>query len=516
MKIVVALTGASGSMGRETLRQLFEIENVDKIKVLMLPTFTEKKLYKKWKKLYGDRLEVIFGNIACLDDVKTLVDNVQYVFNLAAVIPPKSDHFHDEAFDANVIGPKNLVEAIESLSNPPKFVHISSVAVYGNRNYKHPWGRVGDPLLPSVFDAYAWQKMTAELFVTESHIPYWCILRQTAMLHNKMLTNNMKDGLMFHTCFNTPLEWISAVDSGRLIKNIVVYDLENKAHNLWKNIFNIGGLERNRSTGFGTFDDGFRIIDGSGEAFLKPHWNALRNFHGMWFSDSCELNYMFDYVKQSKEEYWNEILANHKYYKIAKIIPKKLISLLAIQRLHLNNNSPRYWIRHGDHAKVVAYFGNHENVEFLPKKWKDFTLLEKNQMIEVPDYQTLLNNPTKLNHGYDESKQLSELSVEDFKGVAEFRGGEFLSENHTTGDLYSPANWKCSEGHKFTLSPFSVLKGGHWCPECNKKYIWNYDMLSKKNKFYAQIWYDSHAINENKLYYFDGDVAKYNVVNAEE
>lgn len=509
MKVVVALTGASGSMGLESLKQLMEIEEVEKVKVLLLPKAYEKRLYKKWKKIYGNRIEAIFGDISVYSDVKRLVEGTDYLFNLAAVIPPKSDHNHAKAYDANVLGPKNIVEALENMENPPKFVHISSVAVYGNRNYKHPWGRVGDPLLPSVFDIYAQQKMKAELYVTESKIPYWCILRQTAMLHNKMLTNNMKDGLMFHTCYNTPLEWVSAKDSGRLIKNIVIYDIQNKAHKLWKNIYNIGGLDKNRTTGFGTFDDGFKIIGGSSESFLKPHWNALRNFHGMWFSDSNELNDMFDFVKQSKEEYWQEIADNHKYYKLATVIPKKIISFFAIQRLLLDDNSPRYWIRHNDYAKTYAYFGNEENVTSLSNKWKDFSLLEKNQNIEVNDYNALLHSQTKISHGYDENKPLEKLEVFDLLAVAEYRGGKFLNDENYTTDLYAPAKWICSEGHSFELSPFAVVRGGHWCPCCNEFNVWNYDKLAKNNKFFASVWYDSHAVNENKVYFFTGDKAEY-------
>ena len=76
-----------------------------------------------------------------------------------------------------------------------------------------------------------------------------------------MLTNNMKDGLMFHTCFNVPLEWVTARDSGLLIKNIIKRDYEeNGVKNFWKRCFNIGGGARNRVVmapmliGMGDFD----------------------------------------------------------------------------------------------------------------------------------------------------------------------------------------------------------------------------------------------------------------------
>lgn len=38
MKIVVAMTGASGNMGRECLRQVLEIPEVEKVKILVRKT----------------------------------------------------------------------------------------------------------------------------------------------------------------------------------------------------------------------------------------------------------------------------------------------------------------------------------------------------------------------------------------------------------------------------------------------------------------------------------------------
>ncbi len=44
----------------------------------------------------------------------------------------------------------------------------------------------------------------------ESNIDSFLILRQTAMYHTNMLKDNMKDGLMFHTRFDAPLEWVNS------------------------------------------------------------------------------------------------------------------------------------------------------------------------------------------------------------------------------------------------------------------------------------------------------------------
>ena len=69
-----------------------------------------------------------------------LVEKCDYVFNLAAVIPPKSDKHPELSYLANEVGPKNLVEVLEEHPNI-KFIDITSVALYGHRNEKHPFER---------------------------------------------------------------------------------------------------------------------------------------------------------------------------------------------------------------------------------------------------------------------------------------------------------------------------------------------------------------------------------------
>ena len=63
--------------------------------------------------------------------------------------------------------------------------------------------------------------------------------------------------------------------------------------------------------------------------------------------------------------------------------------------------------------------------------------------------------------------------------------------------------WKCSEGHMFESSPYTVLRGGHWCPFCCQPAPWRFDRLAKKSAFFAQVWYDSHAKEENYFYELD-------------
>ena len=163
MQKVIALTGASGNMGRETLEQLFESDVVGKIKALLISERREKRLAREWKRKYGAKFEAIFGDIANIEDCRTLAQGSDYVLNLAAVIPPMADHYPVLTDRCNRLGAMNIVDAVSEIKdNQPKLVHISTVAIYGNRNYKHPWGRVGDPLISSTYDEYSASKIKGE------------------------------------------------------------------------------------------------------------------------------------------------------------------------------------------------------------------------------------------------------------------------------------------------------------------------------------------------------------------
>lgn len=519
---IIALTGATGNMGKETLCQLAQAPFVKKVKVLVLPKAGDKKIAKQWAKKYGEKVEILFGSVTSEKDCKNLVEGTDYVINLAAVIPPKSDASPHLAKACNVYGARNMVKAVECQNPMPKFVHCSTVAVYGNRNYKHPWGRVGDPLLPSVYDCYASYKVQGERYVLESKIENWAVLRQTAMLHNKMLTDNMKDGLMFHTCFNTPLEWVTARDSGRLIVNIIERDLKGENGDFWKRVFNIGGGHPNRNTGFDTFDEGFKIIGGNGEDYLRPMWNSVRNFHGLWFYDSDLLEDMFHFRRDTTADYWKEVLTNHPYYQIAKILPKWLIRKLAIQRLLVDDNAPRKWISSGQIGKVKAYFGAVDNIFCLPESWDEYPLLSKGRVPDGDIDFALLKDINRfdksllLSHGYDESKSDDDLDIVDMKMAAKFRGGECVSDTMVKGDLHTPLKWRCHDGHLFEATPYTVLKAGHWCDKCFEVDKWDFDRQSKHNDFYAQVWYDTHAKEENVFYFFDHKYrAKFTVLKGE-
>lgn len=501
----IAMTGTSGNMGREALKQTLELENVEWVRILLSYKKQNDKLEKKLKKQYGSRIQVVRGSVGSESACKELVQNTDYVIHMAAVIPPASDKSFKRSEECNYLGAVNMVNAVKALEKQPKYIHVSTVALYGNRDEKHPWGRVGDPLLVSPFDAYAMHKLKGELYCLEAGLECWAVLRQTAMLYPEMMAANIKDGLMFHTAINAPLEWSTSRDSGRLVKHIFERDSKGEVDGFWKKIYNIGAGYKGRETGYDTFNDGFKMIGGSSEKFFKPNWMAKRNFHGVWFADGDELEQLFHYQQDGVKEYWAEIADHHKIYKLGKCVPKGLIYAFLFRKLLHHENSPYAWVLKGDAARVQAYFGGQAEYDKIPTDWKDVKIMAKGDFGNYDDLRDLdyaKEHGFLLSHGYDESKGQENWSDEEMQSAATYRGGECLTPY--TGDAYAPLKWKCCEGHEFEMNPYTVLRGGHWCPKCMPM-PWKFDLLAKKMPFYSQVWYDSHSKDENYVYSMSDD-----------
>ncbi len=495
----IAITGATGNMGQAVIKALTSENYIEEIRLLSHSPKRTKKLLNKVKKL-KKKTVIIEGSIADGYACRKLVEDVDLVLNMSAVIPPKSDQSPQRAVECNEVDADVWVTVIEHLDRQPTLLHISTVALYGNRSEPHRFGRVGDPLLVSPFDIYSATKLRGEFRVLESGIKRWAVFRQTAMLHPNMLTDNLSDGLMFHTCFDAPLEWVTAHDSGILIRNFLRrVHAADLPQTFWKRCYNIGGGAENRLYGYQTYNDGFAIIGGSTTCFFSPGYNATRNFHGVWYSDSDELNELFDFQQQTSTDYWREILKAHPIFKAGKLVPKKMIRRFAIKRLLKNYNSPAYWAKHKDIARLKAYFGGEEAYESLQKKsWKEAFLPEK-----YDPASGICDNETPVFYGYDISKQDSEITIGDLESVASAHGGRLISEQFETGDMYAKIEWETQDGERFVATPYTVLRAGHWYNSIYHENVWDFDRLSKKDAVFASVWYDSHDENENMRYSFD-------------
>lgn len=509
---VIAVTGSDGAMGGEVVSHLLNSENNYELRLFVYDkTKHLRRFFKSLLRKGGNRITMVRGDLANYDDVAQLIDGADYVIHCGAVIPPKADHNPDNTMNTNYLGTKNIVDAIQASGRADqiKLVHISTVAVYGNRDYHHPWARMGDPVMSSAYDYYSASKIKGERYVLDSGLPHWVVLRQTAVYHKYFLSNNLNDGLMFHTCWNAPFEWITDRDSGLMIENLVDFDISGKLEGFWQNDYNIGGGALCRETGYETFNSGFGLMGASAEKFFKPHWNIPRNFHGVWYTDSHVLDKWLDYRKENSIDFWNRMKKMLWYYKLGAIVPAALIRKLAIERLLTNSNAPQNWIRLGKKGRIDAFFGGAEAYDKLPKNWKDFPIVAKGQTPEGPiDYSDLKDESKAyrfaLNHGYDDKKPDSAITFEDVKSAAAYRGGSVESQEMKTGDVHTKIQWKCHNGHVFSSTPFTVLRGGFWCPECCEAAPWSFDKLAPHIPFYGQLWYDTHSkAEEQNVYPYD-------------
>lgn len=502
--MIIGLTGATGNIGREVVKQLFSISFVSKIKILVRPKKLNSKEIVEFKRVYGQKLEIIPGDLNDIDALNKLIDTTNIFINLAGVIPPNSDHYPELAIETNVKGVQNLINVIEEINPNVLFIHFSSIAVYGNRNHIHPYVEVGSPLLPSVGDVYAISKLRAEYLILESDLDRWVILRESAVLHDNLMKDNLKDGLMFHTCFNSPLEWITSRDTANLLYYVTInfYNGVFNNKNFYKKVFNLGNKD-NRVTGYETFNEGFKMLGATAEAFFEPRFNAQRNFHGAWLRDSDKIYDLLEYKQKTEDisSFWDNLINQNKIVKLGKLVPNILIKKFFIERLlKKDENSPYFWVQHNYDALVIANFISYEDYKKLPKKFDNYYLFCKDE-----NYSKIRqnNNYQRINFYFDTNKNDDEIDIEDLQNVAKAHGGELLSSEFKTGDIYQKLKWKTQDNEEFIASPYTILRAGHWYNPCYYKFAWDFDRLAKKDKIYSQVWYDSHSVDENNYYYLD-------------
>ncbi|MDY2727485.1 MAG: NAD(P)-dependent oxidoreductase [Candidatus Onthovivens sp.] len=497
----IGITGVTGNMGSAVLQEIVDLQFVDKIYLLIRSEKPKSKKISRICKVFSQKIEFIHGDMLNKKALEILVDCSDVIFDLAAVIPPNSDKNPKAAVECNELGAELLLKIIEKNKPDLLFIHTSTVAVYGNRSPAHPYVEIGDPLLPSVGDIYAISKMRAEYKIFESSLSKWVILRQTAMAHDNLMSGNLSDGLMFHTCFNSPLEWVTAKDSGLLFKNILV-SLKNgllNERNFYKHVFNIGN-KANRITGFETINNGFSLMGAGTKEFFKPYYNASRNFHGAWFRDSDKLNDLFNFQSESLDHFWLEFLNKNPYISLGKLCPKSIISKLVIDKLLDDDNSPNKWVKDNKVPLIKAYYKSIENFNSIPHDWDKFYLF-----CEDESYNKLKKNTNfaRIDLGFDTSKDDRDIDIDDLKNVAYMHGGKLLTKDFLKGNVYAKVQWQNADGVIFEASPYTILRGGHWINESYFKNIWEFNRLAKIDKIYNQIWFDTFDKSEDDIYYLD-------------
>lgn len=480
MKIL--LTGASGVMGLATLKML----KGQDIRAFCLDVSSELKKLKPYER----HIEIFKGDASVYDDIYRSLEGVDIVLHLASIIPPQSEKSSMLTFKVNYGSSKNIVDAIiaRGMADTCKLVYISSVALYGDRQYPIHWGRVGDPIKVSFGDYYGLSKVASERYIIESKIKHWAILRQTGIISAEMLSH--RSSLIFHQPLINVLEYISDRDSARLMKEIIF----NAKETFWQNIYNIGGGKGLRLPAFKLYKRAFNNLGFKNyENILDPRLFAIRNFHGMYYLDSNKLNDMFHYVHDDVS-YIDE--CTDKYTKgfsgvlraIMKFAPIQALAKYIIKKqfrvLSLHEHGPLSAVATDDKLNIAKFFINKERWNKIDKIFVEPSI----------DY----TKQIKIEHGYDDSKPDRDIDIDDVKAVERYRGGKLLSDYMQKGDLSTKLRFCCAEGHEFDASPRLILRGGYWCPKC-EMHEWKPAYIADKNPFFAQVWDPLHSKAEKPL-----------------
>ncbi len=479
-KKTVFLSGATGNMGWAGFQELYARKDHFDIRLLARPS------EKNRKKLAGyaddPAVTVIWGDLCNYENVLEAVTGADYVLHVGGMVSPAADYFPEKTLKVNVLGAENVVKAV--LAQPDaddvRVVYIGSVAQMGDRRRPFHWGRTGDPVIASRFDKYSVSKCKAEKVFADSGLKRWVSLRQSGILYPGIL------GVVNPTAFHVPvagvLEWATIEDSGTLLANVCEDWVDDS---FWNKFYNIGSGEQFRMDNY-EFES--RMLKALGlpgpERLFDAKWFALRNFHGMWYSDSDRLEeYLHFRHNVPVDEYFAAMMAKLPwYYRLAFLAPAFAVKLFMRRYAYEKDLGTQTWAADNP-EKLDAFYGSREAYEAI-RSWNDVRPqpLEKNLAKASAAGEVLT-----LNHGYDESKSIYELTVADLQEAAAFRGGRFLgvAPGGSFGEPCQMYLWQCEKGHRFTASLEYVLLGGGWCQDCD---IERPDVeTTSANKFISQL-----------------------------
>jgi len=311
-KTNILLTGASGTVGLEVLKQLTRKRHLFKITAFDVKTKRSVKTLAPFKR----KIEIVYGDISNDNALKKVCNDQDYVIHLAAIIPPLADEKPELAYKINTIGTQNLIRNLEELSPNAFLIYSSSISVYGDR-LANPYISINDPLIPSEGDEYAKTKIKAEQLIYSCKLD-WSIFRLTAIMKNHKVSK-----LMFHMPLNTSLEIATPEDTACAL----VHAIDHRAE-ISKKIFNLGGGEKCRISYQEFLSRSFEI-SGLGKLNFPQKAFAEKNFHCGFYSDGGELEKILHFRSDTMESYFE------KFKKSAPIL-QKAVTLIFKEQIKKN------------------------------------------------------------------------------------------------------------------------------------------------------------------------------------
>lgn len=367
MKKTVFLTGATGNMGWAGFQELYARRDRFNIRILV----RDSKKNRKKLAGYADEpsVSIVWGDLTRYEDVLAGVSGADYVLHVGGMVSPAADYFPEQTLKVNVTAAENVVKAIQVQPNKDdiRVVYIGSVAQYGDRNPPHHWGGVDEPQIPAKYDMYALSKIRAEEIFAKGGLRRWVSLRQSGILYPGIL--KVLNPTAFHVPVGGVLEWATVEDSGRLLAQICEDWVPEE---FWNRAYNISSGEQYRMTNY-EFET--RLLNGLGlpgpEKVFEPQWFALKNFHGMWYTDADLLDEYLHFRSYTPvDEYFATMKSKLPwFYSLAFLAPAWAVKLFMKPFAFEKGMGTQWWVKN-DPEKFEAYYGSREAYDAI-KSWDD-------------------------------------------------------------------------------------------------------------------------------------------------
>ena len=366
-KKTVFITGGTGNMGWAGFQELYTRRERFNIRLLARDSKKNRKLLSPY--LSDSSVSVVWSDLMNYEDVLKGVTGADYVLHVGGMVSPAADYFPEKTLKVNVTAAEHVVKAIMAQPDPDsvKAVYIGSVAQYGDRNPPCHWGSADEPQTPAKFDMYALSKIRSEEIFASAGLKNWVSLRQSGILYPGIL--KVVNPTAFHVPMGGVLEWATIEDSGRLLAQVCE---DWVPEDFWNKAYNISSGRQYRMTNYEFMT---RMLGALGlpspEKVFEPQWFALKNFHGMWYTDGDRLEELLHFrADVPVDEYFRTMKSKLPwFYHLAFLAPAWAVRLFMKPFAFEKGMGTQWWVNN-DEDKFLAYYGSHQAYEAI-RSWDD-------------------------------------------------------------------------------------------------------------------------------------------------
>lgn len=311
----VLLTGAFGNIGQSTLAEL--VRKGHTVRCFDVPTRANRKAARRFQ----GQIEVMWGDLRRPEDVVAAVRDQEVVIHLAFIIPKLSitgfecEEHPEWAWEINVGGTRNLLEAMKAMAHPPRLIFASSYHIYGRTQDRPPPRKATDPVQP--IEHYAYHKVECEAMIRASGLE-WAILRLAATLP---IALRLDPGMFDVPLFNR-MEYVHTRDVGLAFANAVSHS------DVWGKILLIGGGPRCQYT-YGEIVR--RVLESMGIGMLPEEAFTTMPFPTDWI-DTTESQQLLQYQRHTLDDYIQDMLTQLGYRRYLIRVCRPLIRFMLLRQ----------------------------------------------------------------------------------------------------------------------------------------------------------------------------------------